>query len=91
MNTENNTPINIHIDATGLTCPVPLMMLKKAIDGLQMGDVLHIDVTDVHAELDFEIWCEKFGHRLECLEGNQDVMSFLVCKGAGIPPVQQQD
>ena len=88
MNTKSTIT---HIDATGLSCPVPLMLLKQAVDKLPAGDAVTIAVTDVHAELDFEIWCEKFGHRLESLDGNHDVMKFLVFKCAGIPPVQQQD
>lgn len=77
MNTDQST----HIDATGLTCPMPLMLLKKAITELAVGDQVIIDVTDVHAELDFEIWCERFGHQLEKTSHSDDVMCYSVVKG----------
>ena len=69
-----------HIDATGHNCPVPLMLLKKAIDQLQPGQRVEIDVTDKHAELDFEIWCEKFGHSLEKNGETAGVIRFTVTK-----------
>lgn len=69
-----------HIDATGLLCPQPLALLKKAIDSLQSGEKVTISVTDPHAELDFEIWCERFNHRLISLDDDGKVLRFLVIK-----------
>ena len=70
-----------HIDATGLICPEPLMLLKQAIQKLTEGDIVLILVTDVHAELDFEIWCERFGHLLELKSQNKGSWEFEVTKG----------
>jgi len=77
----NTVQHNNHIDAKGMSCPVPLMLLKKAVEELQAGCAVQIEVTDVHAELDFEIWCERFGHQLEKLIENDGVINFLVIKG----------
>jgi TusA-related sulfurtransferase len=85
MNTKQ--PIT-HIDATGLSCPVPLMLLKKAIDELPAGDRVQIEVTDVHAELDFEIWCERFGHQLEKTQESKGVMGFSVIKNTRTPVIE---
>ena len=80
-----NDTVNItQIDAKGLTCPVPLMLLKQAMDNLKAGDVVRIEVTDVHAELDFEIWCERFGHLLEKFEYVSGVIGYQVTKASGI-------
>ncbi len=76
MNNENAT----YIDATGLTCPMPLMLLKQAMQNLPGGSLVHIDVTDVHAELDFEIWCERGGHTLEKPQNSDTPMRFVVIK-----------
>lgn len=73
----NNTVL---IDATGVNCPVPLMMLKQAVDQLDEGGVILIEVTDVHAELDFEIWCEKFEHTLMKLNDDSGKLRFKVIK-----------
>jgi tRNA 2-thiouridine synthesizing protein A len=74
----NTQPHITHIDATGLLCPQPLLLLKQAVKGLAAGSVVHIVVTDPHAELDFEIWCERFGHQLSCIEQHQDHGMFAV-------------
>jgi len=78
MNAENTT----HIDATGLNCPMPLVLLKKAMQDLPTGALVTIEVTDVHAELDFEIWCERFGHDLARNKDQDVVLSFTVTKGS---------
>lgn len=70
------------IDATGLLCPQPLLLLKQAAKTLPDGASVHIVVTDPHAELDFEIWCERFGHRLSCIEQSQNRWVFSVLVGA---------
>lgn len=76
MSNENTT----HIDATGLNCPVPLMLLKKAVSELPADAAVIIEVTDVHAELDFEIWCERFGHQLQALSSTAKSWRFKVTK-----------
>ena len=74
-----------YVDATGLNCPMPLMLLKKAVDQQSVGGVIEITVTDIHAELDFEIWCEKFGHELNKGQESAAVIVFTVVKGIGQP------
>jgi tRNA 2-thiouridine synthesizing protein A len=69
-----------YIDAKGLNCPMPLMLLKKAMQDIPAGESVIIDVTDEHAELDFEIWCERFGHALEKIREQQSVATFAVTK-----------
>ena len=76
----NNKPFQ-HIDATGLLCPMPLMLLKKAMAEIKVGEQITIAVTDEHAELDFQTWCERFGHGLERSEDQSDELWFLVVKG----------
>ncbi|MEZ5471566.1 MAG: sulfurtransferase TusA family protein [Marinicella sp.] len=69
-----------YIDAKGLNCPMPLMLLKKALQDLPVGAVVDIDVTDEHAELDFETWCERFGHHLLRLGLESGVWRFQIIK-----------
>ncbi len=69
-----------HIDAKGLICPMGLLLLKKAVTTMSSTEQISIEVTDVHAELDFEIWCERFGHDLELIREEAGVWYFLVTK-----------
>ena len=34
------------LDCTGLACPMPILKTKKALDGLQMGQILKMIATD---------------------------------------------
>ncbi|MEF3355130.1 CoA-disulfide reductase [Paenibacillus sp. GYB006] len=43
---ENNISADIHLDACGLSCPGPLIEAKRAMDGLNPGQVLQITATD---------------------------------------------
>ncbi|MCF6301383.1 MAG: sulfurtransferase TusA family protein [Proteobacteria bacterium] len=70
----------MNIDATGLLCPKPLMLLKQGISEIEPGDSVEIRVSDVHAELDFEIWCEHFGHQLSYISTTNQTMLFKVTK-----------
>lgn len=69
-----------YIDAKGLNCPMPLMLLKQTMRDLTAGKAVIIDVTDEHAELDFEIWCERFGHQLQCVVLEPSVWRFQITK-----------
>ncbi len=61
---------------------MPLVLLKKAMADRLLGDCVRIDVTDIHAELDFEIWCERFGHKLVKTKVVGDTLTFEVTAGA---------
>ncbi|KAA3640170.1 MAG: sulfurtransferase TusA family protein [Proteobacteria bacterium] len=71
----------VDIDATGLLCPQPLLKLKQAMSKLAVGQQLCIAVTDKHAELDFQVWCERFGHRMAGPIEQSDRLLFVVKKG----------
>lgn len=73
--------LHIDIDATGLLCPQPLLRLKMAMQEIAAGDSLCIAVTDAHAELDFQVWCQRFGHHLTGPIQQSDRQLFVVTKG----------
>ncbi len=52
-----------YIDARGLNCPIPLMLVKQKLSQLPSGSIIEITVTDIHAELDIQSWCERFDHQ----------------------------
>ena len=42
------------LDASGLNCPLPILRAKKAIAGLEAGQVLRIIATDPGSVKDFD-------------------------------------
>lgn len=53
------------VDAKGLKCPQPLLLAKHGMDQVKTGQVILLEATDPHTDLDLEVWCERFGHKLK--------------------------
>ena len=56
--------MKIEIDATGLKCPEPIMLLHKAIRESDDGDLIEMNATDPSTERDVDKFCEFLGHKL---------------------------
>ena len=63
------------LDASGLNCPLPILRAKKALAGLEAGQVLHIIATDPGAVKDFEAFAKQTGNTL--LESKEDGGKFV--------------
>ncbi len=62
------------LDATGLSCPLPVLKARKALQSMSPGQTLEVLATDPGAVEDFAVFCEAAGHDLlvsETLEGNR--------------------
>lgn len=70
------------LDTKGLNCPLPILKAKKAIKGLQSGEVLEVLATDPGSVKDFEAFARATGNEL--LEHSEDagVFRFLLKKTA---------
>ncbi|MFO7827845.1 MAG: sulfurtransferase TusA family protein [Bacteroidales bacterium] len=63
------------LDCKGLSCPMPMMKLAKAIKGLNSGEVLEMIGTDPGTKSDIPKWCDKTGNVL-LEEGDADGSAF---------------
>ena len=63
------------LDCSGLACPMPILKTKKAIDALQVGQVLKMIATDPGSSSDIDAWSQKTGHEL--LGSEQDGNKFI--------------
>ena len=52
------------LDARNLNCPLPILRAKKAITGLDSGQVLKVVATDPGSVKDFEAFCRQTGDEL---------------------------
>ncbi|MCL5022705.1 MAG: sulfurtransferase TusA family protein [Nitrospirae bacterium] len=76
--TENKA--NVILDVRGLTCPMPVLKTKKAIDGIGSGQILEVIATDPASKADIPALLGRLGHELlEATEKN-GVFSFLIKK-----------
>jgi tRNA 2-thiouridine synthesizing protein A len=71
--------MNLHIDnildATGLMCPEPVMLLHKAVRGLGPGCVMKVITTDPSTLRDVPKFCQFLGYELVAQE--QDGQSYF--------------
>ncbi len=52
------------VDAVGLTCPEPVMMLHAAVRRAASGDIVRLTATDPSTQRDVVKFCEFLGHDL---------------------------
>ncbi len=60
------------VDATGLTCPMPVIELAGAIEQVEVGQLVRLVATDPTARVDVPVWCRMRRHRLHSLEVDDD-------------------
>ncbi|MCK5339094.1 MAG: sulfurtransferase TusA family protein [Bacteroidales bacterium] len=69
------------LDCKGLSCPMPMMKLAKAIKGLNSGEILEMLGTDPGTKSDLPKWSEKTGNTIvEQGEVESGVFRFLIQK-----------
>lgn len=69
------------LDAKGLACPMPIVKTRKAMNDLQIGQVLEIHVTDKGAKADLAAWSRSGGHELVETAEENDILKFWIRKG----------
>ncbi len=62
------------IDATGLLCPMPIILLAKRISEIAIGETLILLANDPAAEFDVPAWCRMTRHTLISSENSTYVV-----------------
>lgn len=52
------------LDASGLSCPLPLLQAKRALAAMEPGQLLEVTATDSGSWRDFESFVEHSRHTL---------------------------
>lgn len=68
------------VDASGHRCPMPLLMAKRALNGLGAGQTLALTATDPGSLRDFEVFARQSGHELLQAEQAGDTFHFVLRK-----------
>ncbi|NVK41330.1 MAG: sulfurtransferase TusA [Oceanospirillaceae bacterium] len=71
------------MDACGLFCPEPVMLLHNRVRELAPGEVLQVLATDPSTQRDIPKFCTFLGHELLAQEVASNQYSYLIRKGAG--------
>ena len=78
---KSDMAVAFKVDACGLSCPGPILRLKKAIESVNEGQVLEITSTDPGFVRDAEAWCVSTGNTFLSKDSSKGVHVIRVRKG----------
>jgi tRNA 2-thiouridine synthesizing protein A len=72
---------NTHLDALGLRCPEPVMMVRLNIRKLADGETLSVSADDPSTARDIPSFCRFMGHTLVASQTDTMPYQFVIQKG----------
>lgn len=64
-----------------MLCPLPVLKARKALKGVQPGQLIEVLATDPAADADFKAFCEATGHRLvDLTKADDGVLQFTIAR-----------
>ncbi len=69
------------LDCKGMLCPMPIVKTRKAMKGMEVGELLEMFSTDPGAMPDMNAWARQTKHELlEAQELEERLFRFVVKK-----------
>lgn len=72
---------DIALDAKGLTCPEPVMLLHGSVRDAQSGQVIRVEATDPSTQRDIAKFCTFLNHELVSDHQEGDCYVYFIRKG----------
>ena len=72
--------IHHELDTSGMACPLPIIKTRKALNGMETGQVLQMTSTDPGSPNDMESFCQRLGHVLMSSDAQDGQYVFLIQK-----------
>jgi tRNA 2-thiouridine synthesizing protein A len=70
--------IKVRVDASGLSCPLPILKATQAIKTVQSGELVEIVATDPGSVKDFAAWSTSTGNALVEQDSNGGKFRFVL-------------
>ncbi len=70
--------VDQEVDATGLTCPLPILRAKKALAQMQSGQILKVIATDGGSATDFPVFAKQTGNELIAQDKTGEAFVFYL-------------
>jgi rhodanese-related sulfurtransferase/TusA-related sulfurtransferase len=61
--TTSTIQADLTLDCTGLSCPMPIVRTKKAMEQVRSGQVIEVQATDKGSLADMQGWAKNTGHQ----------------------------
>lgn len=70
------------LDAKGLSCPLPILKTKKAVEALTKDQILKVETTDPGSKNDMASWAKRTGNEVLKVEEGSGTFTFYIKKSA---------
>ncbi len=70
--------IKLKVDASGLSCPLPIVRTAQAMKTVSSGDLVEVIATDPGSVKDFEAWSKSTGNVLVEQDSNGGKFRFVL-------------
>ncbi len=70
------------LDAKGLSCPLPILKTKKAVEALAKDQILKVETTDPGSKNDMASWAKRTGNAILQVEEGSGTFTFYIKKTA---------
>jgi len=85
----NSLNVDVIVDAKGLSCPMPIVKTKKAMNELETGLVVEVQATDKGSKADIKAWAESTGHQYLGTIEEENVLKHYLRKSSGDETVER--
>ncbi|HUW17235.1 MAG TPA: sulfurtransferase TusA family protein [Actinomycetes bacterium] len=68
------------VDAKGLSCPMPVLMARRAVDEVEAGHVIRIEATDAGSKSDIPSWTTDMGYEMLASDTEGPIYTFTIRK-----------
>jgi len=73
---------NQFLDAKGMSCPLPILKTKKAVEAMAKDEVLKVETTDPGSKNDMASWAKRTGNEILKIEEGSGTFTFFIKKTA---------
>nr|MDO8134564.1 sulfurtransferase TusA family protein [Candidatus Njordarchaeum guaymaensis] len=80
-NPKTSTNAEKVIDTLGKRCPMPILILRDSLDGVEVGKVVELIGDDIGMKMDIPAFCKRTAHQLMKTWEDKGTFHFLVKKG----------
>ncbi len=70
------------LDCKGMSCPLPILKTKKAMETLKKGQVLKVETTDPGSKNDMSSWAKRTGNEIMSVQEGTGTFTFFIKKSA---------
>ena len=73
--------VDVELDVTGLSCPMPLLKAKLALNNMESQQILKVVATDPGSEKDFQLFVERSDHQILDFQKDEQAYFYWIRKG----------